>query len=88
PEARELARHSDVNMTMRYTHIGIEDQAKALGQLPWTPPAAPGGSRGEAGPSADGLQRNGSVPGVPACHNGASGDTGEAQPGNDDNPRR
>ncbi len=28
PEARELARHSDVNMTMRYTHIGIEDQAK------------------------------------------------------------
>jgi hypothetical protein len=22
PEAKELARHSDVNMTMRYTHIG------------------------------------------------------------------
>ena len=44
PEARELARHSDVNMTMRYTHIGIDDQAKALSQLPWTPPE--GGKRG------------------------------------------
>lgn len=35
PQAKELARHSDVKMTMRYTHIGIEDQAKALRQLPW-----------------------------------------------------
>ena len=34
PEARELARHSDVNMTMRYTHIGIKDQAKAIAKLP------------------------------------------------------
>lgn len=33
-EAKELARHSDVNMTMRYTHIGIEDQAKAVANLP------------------------------------------------------
>lgn len=33
-EAKELARHSDVKMTMRYTHIGIEDQAKALAALP------------------------------------------------------
>lgn len=30
PEARELARHSDVRMTMRYTHISLDDQAKAL----------------------------------------------------------
>jgi hypothetical protein len=29
-EARELARHSDVKTTMRYTHIGIEDQARAI----------------------------------------------------------
>ena len=29
PEAKELARHSDVKMTMRYTHIGLDDQAKA-----------------------------------------------------------
>lgn len=33
-EAKELARHSDVNMTMRYTHIGINDQARALLGLP------------------------------------------------------
>ena len=33
PEAKELARHTDVNMTMRYTHIGIHDQARALRAL-------------------------------------------------------
>jgi hypothetical protein len=37
PEAKELARHSDVNQTMRYTHIGLSDQAKALAQLPAPP---------------------------------------------------
>ncbi len=30
----ELARHSDVKMTIRYTHIGIDDQADALKKLP------------------------------------------------------
>lgn len=34
PEAKELARHADVKMTMRYTHIGISDQARALLTLP------------------------------------------------------
>jgi integrase len=34
PEAQKLARHSDVKMTMKYTHIGMADQAKALGRLP------------------------------------------------------
>ena len=34
PEVRELARHSDVRMTMRYTHISLDDQAKALRSLP------------------------------------------------------
>ena len=34
-ETRELARHSDVLMTMRYTHIGIEDQAEAVRKLPF-----------------------------------------------------
>jgi len=34
PEAKELARHSDVNMTMKYTHIGLHDQAKAVANLP------------------------------------------------------
>lgn len=40
PEAKELARHSDVKMTMRYTHIGIEDQARAVAALP-TPDDTP-----------------------------------------------
>ncbi len=34
PEAKELARHSDVNMTMRYTHIGMDDRAKAVANIP------------------------------------------------------
>ncbi len=34
PEARELARHSDIKTTMRYTHIGIQDQARAVANLP------------------------------------------------------
>ena len=34
PEAQTLARHSDIKMTMRYTHIGIEDQTKAIAKLP------------------------------------------------------
>jgi integrase len=34
PEAKELARHSDVKMTMKYAHIGITDQAKAVAKLP------------------------------------------------------
>ena len=34
PQAMELARHSDVNMTMRYAHIGLGDQAAALAHLP------------------------------------------------------
>ena len=35
PEAMELARHSDIKMTMRYTHIGIEDQHQAVQNIPW-----------------------------------------------------
>ena len=34
PEAQKLARHSDIKMTMKYAHIGIEDQAKAFAHLP------------------------------------------------------
>jgi integrase len=41
PEAKELARHSDVKMMMRYTHVGINDQAKAVGKLPWLRAATP-----------------------------------------------
>ncbi len=37
-DARTLARHTDVKMTMRYTHVGLDDQAKALSamQVPGT----------------------------------------------------
>jgi len=35
-ETRELARHSDIKMTMKYTHIGVEDQARALQNIPTT----------------------------------------------------
>lgn len=35
PEAKELARHADVKMTMKYTHIGMGEQAKALRNLPF-----------------------------------------------------
>lgn len=38
-EAKELARHTDVRTTMKYTHIGLKDQARALANLP-----APGSS--------------------------------------------
>ena len=34
PEAQKLARHTDIKQTMKYTHIGIDDQAKAVGNLP------------------------------------------------------
>jgi integrase len=34
PEAKELARHSDIKTTLRYTHIGIGDRAKAVAKLP------------------------------------------------------
>ena len=33
-EARELARHSDIRMPMRYTHIGLDDQARAVAANP------------------------------------------------------
>ena len=35
PEAKELARHTDVKMTMKYAHIGINDQHRAVQNLPW-----------------------------------------------------
>jgi hypothetical protein len=35
-EARELARHADIRQTAKYTHIGMEDQAEALGDLLYT----------------------------------------------------
>jgi len=65
PEAKELARHSDVNMTMRYTHIGLKDQAKALGNLPAQalyPPTTPTPT---SDPSTQAALQMRSIPGVP-----------------------
>lgn len=33
-KARERARHSDANMTVRYNHIGINENVRALSSLP------------------------------------------------------
>ena len=40
-EARELARHSDIRMTMRYTHTGLVDQARAVAAIPASGPPQP-----------------------------------------------
>jgi hypothetical protein len=65
-QARELARHGDIRMTMRYTHIGIGDQAAALASLP-----APASSA-QVQPAA--LQQwNSSAPAVPSCQTVTSG---------------
>ncbi len=44
PEAKELARHIDVKMTMKDTHIELEDQSKAVAglRLPSPVPQNPG----------------------------------------------
>ncbi len=88
PEARQLARHSDVRMTMRYTHIGLDDQARAVRHLPSAgnaaappsePPAGgkPAGSEApKSAPQEIGWERSGSTSGVSACQNDAPGDTG------------
>jgi len=73
-EARELARHSDVRMRTKYTHIGLEDKARALALLP-----APGAAQ----------DRFSSASGVSGRHASASVDTNEfggTRPGNDETP--
>ncbi len=55
PEAKELARHSDIKTTMKYTHIGINDQARAIAALPVLQQAVPVASdtpRAASGPEA------------------------------------
>ena len=64
PTAMELARHSDVKMTMRYTHIGIADQAAALASLPAAPQPV----------SLDSALHGRCISGGGGCHNGAQSD--------------
>ena len=63
-EARELARHTDVRQTMKYAHIGLHDQAKALAGLPL--PKVPKEVAGEN------WQRSGSGTGVSPCQSESS----------------
>lgn len=75
PEAKELARHSDVRMTMKYTHIGLADQAKAIAKLP----------------AGESWLHYGCSSGHAAGHKGASGgttQTGEDAPEGDETPCR
>ena len=83
PEARELARHSDVRQTMKYTHIGIEDQAKALSKLPWQRTSA-GDESSDAGKD-DGAQRSDSATRRPNGHPVSS--TGNKTVSENENPK-
>ena len=62
-------------MTMRYTHIGIDDQARALKQLPWSGPQAAGFSEPRQPSSSNGAQHSGSESDGGPCHSAASGDS-------------
>src|SRR5690606_6613917 len=83
PEAQRLARHSDVRLTMRYTHIGIQDQAKAVANLP-SPKRKLDQARAKGG--ADALQMrciSGVFDGQSVSQSGKTAD-----PGNEENPCR
>ncbi len=54
PEAKELARHSDIKTTMKYTHFGINDQARAVAALP-LPKTSPKNPSPELGENVDAL---------------------------------
>lgn len=81
-EARELARHSDVRMTMKYTHIGLDDQAQAVAKLPGLGPvptatsATPAESAANS-PKPEACPRPGHARAVSACQNASTnGDSG------------
>ena len=69
-EARELARHSDVRMTMKYTHIGVDDQAQAIAKPPGlraTPAAST--ETASTSPEPEPWPRPGHDSAVSACQN-------------------
>lgn len=75
-------------MTMRYTHIGMDDQARALRRLPLVklPVEGAGKPQAETPPTTNGQQCSASASGVATCQTEASGDTGESSPQNDASP--
>ncbi len=77
-EAKKLARHSDIQMTTRYTHFGLADQARALAALPLlcqhivsNPVVAEVHS---GSPPVAGIQPNGAVGGDEKSSNSATSD--------------
>ena len=79
PEAKELARHSDIKMTMKYTHIGMSDQAKAVGNLsvPKAPPKPATSAAPEEKPALHGR-----------CISGGFGRLSLSSAGNGDDPKK
>ena len=73
-EAKELARHTDIKTTMRYTHIGLKDQARAVGALrmPKVSPANP--KNPAAKPTKSKALQMRCIPGVVAGHSLTSAD--------------
>jgi hypothetical protein len=72
-QARQLSRHGDVRMTMRYTHVGLEDQAASLRSLPARPvneesQAKVAKPASRAANDADEVQRNSIAPMPPDGH--------------------
>jgi len=56
PEAMKLARHSDVKTTMKYTHIGINDQHRAVQNLSWEYPGSNSETTNRQNVSSDGSE--------------------------------
>ncbi len=79
PEAMGLARHSDVKMTMKYAHIGIRDQARALSGLTIPETLAAPEPAQRAALKTRSRKSVGSVPGGAGCQDTALGDTGVAE---------
>jgi hypothetical protein len=75
-EVKELARHSDVRMTMRYTHIGLNDQAEALASLPSPQPKPATPDTSEVPTDENAGQHSGQYSVGPNGQNGAMPDNG------------
>jgi integrase len=91
PETMKLARHTDVKMTMRYTHIGMDDRAKAVQGLPcqWNgsdsavsdrPAVSPADAEASAEDTPQKRQNPGGDQGSDAdCRSLSSDDSGDCQ---------
>lgn len=62
-QARDLARHGDIKMTMKYTHLGLADQVEGLKVLPRVTMASQQIISTASQPTCDDASRHGT-----ACH--------------------